>query len=76
MILRWIAVALLYIAGIASFFEALATTHSVWLGIPLLVLSGAFFGPATLLLLAMLGLYDFALEVNGHRAEFLKPPRD
>lgn len=76
MILRWIAVALLFIASIALFFEALTTTHSVWLGIPLLMLSGAFFGPATLLLLALLGLYDLALEVNGHRAEFMKPLRD
>jgi hypothetical protein len=52
--------------------EALTTTHSVWLCIPLLALSGVFTGPAIIALLALLGLYDLAIEVNGHRMEFPK----
>jgi uncharacterized membrane protein len=63
---------LLLVAGIAIFIEALTTTHSVWLSIPLLALSGLFTGPAIIALLALFGLYDLAIEVNGHRMEFRK----
>jgi hypothetical protein len=38
----------------------------------LLMLSGLFTGPAMLTLLAMFGLYDLAIEVNGHRMVFRK----
>jgi hypothetical protein len=69
-----IAIALLAI-GVALFYEALTTTHSVWLSLPLLLLSGVFTGPGLITLLALLGLYDLAIEVNGHRLEFKKPPR-
>ena len=69
-IAAWIIAILLVIAGIASIIEALTTTHSVWLGIPLLVFSGALIGPAIIMLAALLGLFDFVLEVNGHRLEF------
>ena len=71
-IAAWIVVILLLVAGIAIFFEALTTTHSVWLSLPLLMLSGVFTGPAILALLALFGLYDLAIEVNGHRMVFRK----
>jgi hypothetical protein len=48
---------LLLVAGIALFIEALTTTHSVWLCIPLLALSGVFTGPAIIALLALVDLY-------------------
>lgn len=70
-----IAVALLAI-GVALFIEALTTTHSVWLSLPLLLLSGVFTGPGVIALLALLGLYDLAVEINHHRLEFRKRPRD
>jgi hypothetical protein len=71
-IAAWVVAILLLVAGIAIFFEALTTTHSVWLSLPLLMLSGVFTGPAILALLAMFGLYDLAIEVNGNRMEFRK----
>jgi putative exporter of polyketide antibiotics len=71
-IAAWVVAILLLVAGIAIFFEALTTTHSVWLSLPLLMLSGLFTGPAMLALLAMFGLYDLAIEVNGHRMVFRK----
>jgi hypothetical protein len=70
-----IAVALLAI-GVALFIEALTTTHSVWLSLPLLLLSGVFTGPGLITLLALLGLYDLAVEINDHRLEFRRPRRD
>jgi putative exporter of polyketide antibiotics len=60
----------LLVAGVAIFLEALTTTHSAWLSIPLLLLSGVFTGPAVIALLALCGLYDLAIELNGHRLEF------
>jgi hypothetical protein len=33
-------------------------------------------GPAIIALLALFGLYDLAIEVNGHRIEFSKPEID
>ncbi len=72
-IAAWIIAILLVIAGIVSIVEALTTTHSVWLGIPLLVFSGALIGPAIIMLLALVGAFDFALEFDGHRLEFRKP---
>ncbi len=69
-IIAWVVVILLLVAGIAIFIEALTTTHSVWLSIPLLILSGVFTGPGLLALLALLGLYDLAIEMNGRRMEF------
>jgi hypothetical protein len=63
---------LLLVAGIAVFIEALTTTNSVWVSIPLLALSGVFTRPAIIALLALLGCYDLAIEGNGHRVEFRK----
>ena len=71
-IAAWVVAVLLLVAGIAIFIEALTTTNSVWLSIPLLALSGVFTGPAIIALLALFGLYDLAIEVNGHRMEFRK----
>ena len=45
-IAAWVVAILLLVAGIAIFIEALTTTNSVWLSIPLLALSGVFTGPA------------------------------
>lgn len=73
---HWVIAVALLGAGVALFIEALTTTHSVWLSLPLLLLSGVFTGPGFITLLALLGLYDLAVEVNGHRLEFRKPPRD
>jgi hypothetical protein len=69
----WLLTILLFVAGIACTIDALTTTHSVWLSIPLLVLSGALFGPAIFMLAGLLGLYDFAIEVNRHRLEWRRP---
>jgi hypothetical protein len=71
-IAAWVIAILLLVAGIAIFIEALTTTNSVWLSLPLLMLSGLFTGPAILALLAMFGLYNLAIEVNGHRMVFRK----
>jgi uncharacterized membrane protein len=75
-IAAWVVAILLLVAGIAIFVEALTTTHSVWLSIPLLILSGVFTGPAIIALPALFGLYDLAIEVNGHRMEFRKRDGD
>lgn len=69
-IVSWLITVLLFIAGIACAVDALTTTHSIWLSIPLLILSGALIGPGIVMLLALLGLYDLAIEVNGHRMDF------
>jgi uncharacterized membrane protein len=66
----WVVAMALLIVGIICAADALTTTRSVWLSIPLLVFSGALIGPAILMLLALLGFYDLALEVNEHRLEF------
>jgi hypothetical protein len=68
-IVTWVITLLLFIAGIACAVDALTTAHSVWLSIPMLILSGVLFGPGLILLAALLGLYQFAIEVNGHRLE-------
>ncbi len=71
-IAAWIIVLLLLVAGIALCVDALTTTHSVWLSIPMLLLSGALLGPGLIALLALLGLYDLVIEVDGRRLEFRK----
>ena len=71
-IATWVFAILLVAAGIALFIEALTTTNSVWLSIPLLAFSGVFTCPAIIVLLALFGLYDLAIEVNGHWMEFRK----
>ena len=73
---HWLIVVLLLAVGVVLFIEALTTTHSVWLSLPLLLLSGVFTGPGLIALLALVGLYDLAVEVNDHRLEFRKPRRD
>ena len=75
-IAAWVIAVVLLVAGVALFVEALTTTHSVWLIIPLLLLSGVFTGPAVIALLALFGLYDLAIELNGHRIEFRRRPAD
>jgi hypothetical protein len=75
-IAAWVLAILLLLLGIVAAADALTTTHSVWLSIPLLIFSGALIGPAALMLPALLGLYDLALEVNGHRLEFRKRQPD
>jgi hypothetical protein len=75
-IAAWVIAVVLLVAGIAIFLEALTTTHSVWLSIPLLLLSGVFTGPAVIALLALFGLYDLAIELNGHRLEFRRRAAD
>jgi hypothetical protein len=75
-IAAWVIAVLLLAAGVALAIDALTTTHSVWLSIPLLLLSGALLGPALVALLGLAGLYDLAIEVNGHRLEFRKPAGD
>jgi len=75
-IVAWILVILFLVAGVVLIVDALTTTHSVWLSIPLLVLSGALAGPALIALVALLGLYDLAIEFNGHRMEFRKRAGD
>lgn len=66
----WIVAIVLLAGGIACIVEALTTTHSVWLSIPMLVFAGVLLGPAVIMLLALGGLFEFALELNGHRMEF------
>jgi putative exporter of polyketide antibiotics len=75
-IAAWVVTIVLLVAGAAIFLEALTTTHSVWLSIPLLLLSGVFTGPAVIALLALCGLYDLAIELNGHRLEFRRRAAD
>jgi hypothetical protein len=75
-IAAWVITVVLFVGGIAIFLEALTTTHSVWLSIPLLLLSGVFTGPAVIALFALLGLYDLAIELNGHRLEFRRRAAD
>jgi hypothetical protein len=75
-IAAWIITVVLLVAGVAIFLEALTTTHSVWLSIPLLLVSGVFTGPAVIALLALFGLYDLAIELNGHRLEFRRRAAD
>lgn len=75
-IAAWVLAILLLLLGIIAAADALTTTHSVWLSIPLLIFSGALIGPALLMLLALLGLYDLALEVNSHRLEFRRSRLD
>ena len=65
-IAAWVAAILLLLAEIVLFIEALTTTNSGWLSIPLLALSGVFTCPVTIALLALFGLYDLAIAVNGH----------
>lgn len=72
-IVAWILALVLLAGSVACFVEAFTTTRSVWLSIPMLVFSGVLIGPAIVMLLALAGLYDFALEVNGHRMEFRRP---
>jgi hypothetical protein len=74
-IAAWIITFLLFAGGIALCVDALTTTQSVWLSIPMLLLSGALLGPGIITILALLGLYDLVIEVNGHRLEFRKPTR-
>lgn len=71
-IAAWVIALLLLVGGIALCVDALTTTHSVWLSIPMLLLSGALLGPAVITLLGLFGLYDLVIEVNGHRLEFAK----
>ena len=73
---HWLIAFLLLCLGSALFIEALTTPHSVWLSLPLLLLSGVFTGPGLIAALALLGLYDLAVEINGHRLEFKKSQRD
>jgi hypothetical protein len=73
---HWVITVALLAIGFALFIEALTTTHSVWLSLPLLLLSGVFTGPGFITLLALLGLYDLAVEINDHRLEFRKRRRD
>lgn len=75
-IAAWVVTVVLLVAGVAIFIEALTTTHSVWLSIPLLLLSGVFTGPAVIALLALCGLYDLAVELNVHRLEFRRRVAD
>jgi hypothetical protein len=75
-IAAWVIAVVLLVAGVAIFVEALTTTHSVWLSIPLLLLSGVFTGPGVIALLALFGLYDLAIELNGRRIEFRRRAAD
>lgn len=75
-IAAWVITIVLLVGGVAIFLEALTTTQSVWLSIPLLLLSGVFTGPAAVALLALCGLYDLAVELNGHRLEFRRTAAD
>ena len=68
-IVAWVIAILLLVASAATLIDALTTAHSVWLSIPMLVLSGVFLGPAIVVLLALLGLFDLAVEIDGHRFE-------
>jgi hypothetical protein len=75
-IAAWIISFLLLAGGIALCVDALTTTHSVWLSIPMLLLAGSLLGPGLIALLGVLGLYDLVIEVNGHRLQFRKPAAD
>lgn len=75
-IAAWIVTVLLLVASIACIVDALTTTHSVWLGIPMLVFSGVLLAPALFMLAALLGLYRLAIEVNGHRLDLHKRDAD
>jgi hypothetical protein len=68
-IVAWVIAVLLLVASAATLIDALTTAHSIWLSIPMLVLSGVFLGPAIVVLLALLGLFDLAVEIDGHRFE-------
>ncbi|HEX7969215.1 MAG TPA: hypothetical protein VF502_13425 [Stellaceae bacterium] len=70
--LSWTIAILLLVVGVAIFIEALTTTRGVTFSLLLLFLSGLFTGPALIALLALIGLYDLAIEFNGHRMEFRK----
>jgi hypothetical protein len=72
----WVIAVVLLVAGVAIFIEALTTTHTVWLSIPLLLLSGLFIGQAVIALLALCGLYNLSVEFNGHRLEFRRRTAD
>ncbi|HXZ00113.1 MAG TPA: hypothetical protein VEI03_08940 [Stellaceae bacterium] len=72
-IAAWAIALLLLVAGFALCVDALTTTHSVWLSIPMLLLAGALLGPGAIALVALLGLFDLVIEVDGHRLEFHKP---
>jgi hypothetical protein len=54
---------LFIIAGMACAVDALTTAYSVWLSFRILILLGATVWPAIPMLLALLGLYDFAVDV-------------
>jgi len=71
-IAAWVVAVLLLLAGVVLFFEALTTTHSIWLSLPMLLLAGMLTGPGLIALLGLLGLYDLAVEVNDRRMEFRK----
>ncbi len=70
--LAWTVAILLLALGVAIFIEALVSTRGVAFSLLLLFLSGLFTGPALLALLGLVGLYDLAVEINGHRLEFRK----
>jgi hypothetical protein len=75
-IAAWVVAILLLVAGIAIFIEALTTATSVQLSIPPLALSGRVHRPTSIALLALFGLCDLAVELNGHRIELRKPDID
>jgi hypothetical protein len=75
-IVAWIIAILLLVASAATLIDALTTAHSIWLSIPMLVLSGVFLGPAIVVLLALLGLFDLAVEIDGHRFEVRRRDED
>lgn len=68
----WIIATILLVIGLIIFIEALTGIRSIWISIPVLLVSGVFTGPALLAFTALLGLYDLAIEINGHRFEFRK----
>ena len=75
-IAAWVITVVLLVAGVAIFVEAFMTPHGVLLSIPLLLLSGVFTGPGVIALLALCGVYDLAIELNGHRLEFRRRNAD
>lgn len=75
-VVAWVLAIFLLLAGAFLFFEALTTTYSAWLSLPMLLLAGMLMGPGLIALLGLLGLYDLAVEVNGHRMEFRKGRSD
>ncbi len=70
--LAWTVAILLLALGVAIFVEALVSTRGIAFSLLLLFFSGLFTGPALLGLLGLVGLYDLAVEINGHRLEFRK----